>query len=85
MWGIVIVVGLLLVIGWWLYILSVPTVIIGIVIGAFFFIGAPVYAILNYIEKGKEKIKDEIKMISNEKTFEQYDRDTLKEEQNNTL
>ncbi len=47
------------------------------IIGLFFFIGAPIYGLLNIIEKTKDKIKDGIKEKRKDKVFERYTNDTI--------
>ena len=55
-----------------MYVIGLPAVLIGIAIGAFFFIGAPIYAIFNNIEKTIKKMKEAKYEKTKEAVFESY-------------
>ncbi len=70
---------IIMALGYLMYIIGTPVIIIAVFIGAFFFVGAPIYALLNYLELGKNKIKDKIHETNQEEVFEKYKEDTQKE------
>ena len=55
-----------------MYVVGIPAVILGTIIGAFFFVGAPIYAILNIIEKANRKRKNANYERNKEAVFEKY-------------
>ncbi len=60
-------------------IFGLPAVVLAAVIGVFFFIGTPVYAILRFIEKGAVKLKTKYHESREERVFARYAADEQKE------